>query len=80
MDVTSELVCIKILIFIMENIRGQFLFSEIFEKEEDIKDNPFVFEKFELGPKKSDYQGQKMSGTLLKKRKTKEVIKTALVL
>ena len=80
MDVTSELVCIKILIYIMENIRGQFLFSEIFEKEEDIKDNPFVFEKFELGPKKSDYQGQKMSGTLLKKRKTKEVIKTALVL
>ena len=80
MDVTSELVCIKILIFIMENIRGQFLFSEIFEKEEDIKDNPFVFEKFELGPKMSDYQGQKMSGTLLKKRKTKEVIKTALVL
>ena len=80
MDVTSELVCIKILIYIMENIRGQFLFSEIFEKEEDIKDNPFVFEKFELGPKKSDYQGQKMSGTLLKKRKAKEVIKTVLVL
>lgn len=29
-------------------IRKEFIFSPIFEKEEDIVDNPFVFEKFNL--------------------------------
>jgi hypothetical protein len=33
------------------NIKGQFIFSPIFEKEEDCIDNPFVFEKFDLSDK-----------------------------
>jgi len=29
-------------------IKKEFIFSNIFEKEEDCTDNPFVFEKFDL--------------------------------
>ena len=57
----------------MEGIRSQFLFSEIFEREEDIQDNPFVFEKFELGAKKEAYKRTRIEGTLLKKRKAAKV-------
>ena len=34
--------------------RAQFLYSPIFEKPEEVKNNPFIFEKHELGPRKTD--------------------------
>lgn len=57
------------------NIGGpnhQYLFSTIFEKEEDIKDNPFEFDKRTLGPKKETYPNMKFEGPLFKKGKESE--------
>jgi hypothetical protein len=56
------------------NVRGAFLFSPIFEKEEDCRDNPFVFEKFDLtdrGPE--DLKSPVMKGFLLRQKKEKGV-------
>lgn len=53
-------------------MKTQFLYSTIFEKEEDCKNNPFVFEKFNLGPRKEDYPGKKLEGSLFKKAKYKD--------
>ncbi len=53
-------------------MRNQFLTSTIFEKEEDCKNNPFVFEKFNLQAKKNQYPNQKMDGPLLKKSKNSD--------
>ena len=48
------------------------MFSTIFEKEEDIKENPFVFNKTNLGPKKQEYPNHKFEGPLFKKGKKSE--------
>ncbi|CDW82463.1 protein kinase domain containing protein [Stylonychia lemnae] len=53
-------------------MRNQFLHSTIFEKEEDCKNNPFLFEKFNLGLKKDEYPSMKFSGPLFKKSKNSE--------
>ena len=53
-------------------MRNQFLYSTIFEKEEDCKNNPFIFEKFNLGPKKEEYPSLKFEGPLFKKSKSQE--------
>ena len=53
-------------------MKTQFLYSTIFEKEEDCKNNPFVFEKFNLSPKKEDYPNKKLEGSLFKKAKYKD--------
>ena len=53
-------------------MRNQFLNSNIFEKEEDCKNNPFIFEKFSLGPKKEEYPAHKFEGPLFKKSKNSE--------
>jgi hypothetical protein len=53
-------------------MKTQFLYSTIFEKEEDCKNNPFVFEKFNLGPRKDDYPNKMMEGSLFKKAKFKD--------
>jgi hypothetical protein len=50
----------------------QYLFSTIFEKEEDIKENPFEFEKKNVGPKKETYPNMKFEGPLFKKGKESE--------
>ena len=55
-----------------QQLRQQHLYSTIFEKEEDCKNNPFVFEKFSLGPRKEDYPGKKFEGPLFKKGKVTE--------
>ena len=52
--------------------QNQFLHSTIFEKEEDCKNNPFVFEKFSLGKKKDEYPNKKFEGPLFKKGKYTE--------
>ena len=57
------------------NVSGpnqQYLFSTIFEKEEDIKDNPFEFDKKAIGPKKENYPNKKFEGPLFKKGKESE--------
>ena len=53
-------------------MRNQFLHSTIFEKEEDCKNNPFLFEKFNLNMKKDEYPSQKFQGPLFKKSKNSE--------
>jgi len=51
-------------------IKKEFIFSPIFEKEEDCIDNPFVFEKFDLSNKSplEGYPEKRMSGLLLKEK------------
>jgi hypothetical protein len=57
------------------NIKGQFIFSPIFEKEEDCIDNPFVFEKFDLSDKTpKDYPECRKQGLLLRQKKSKKVM------
>ena len=51
----------------------QYLFSTIFEKEEDIKDNPFEFDKKSIGPRKEAYPNMKFEGPLFKKGKESEL-------
>lgn len=51
-------------------MRNQFLYSTIFEKDEDCKNNPFIFEKFNLAPKKEEYPNLKFEGPLFKKSKS----------
>ena len=48
-----------------------FLFSNIFEKQEDMKNCPFVFEKHSLRGRKSDeeYGDIKMRSELIRPRK-----------
>jgi hypothetical protein len=53
-------------------MKKEHLFSNIFEKEEDCKNNPFVMEKFNLGPKKAEYPEKKFEGPLFKKGKESE--------
>ena len=53
-------------------MKTQYLYSTIFEKEEDCKNNPFVFEKFNLGPRLDDYPNKKLEGSLFKKAKYKD--------
>ena len=49
------------------------MFSTIFEKEEDVKDNPFVFSKANIGAKRQEgYANQKFEGPLFKKGKESE--------
>lgn len=36
-------------------MRAQFLYSAIFEKEEDCKNTPFVFDKSNAGLRQNDY-------------------------
>ena len=55
-----------------QNPNQAYLLSTIFEKEEDVKDNPFVFNKTALGQKKADYENYKFEGTLFKKGKDSE--------
>ena len=50
-------------------MKQQHLYSTIFEKEEDCKNNPFVFEKHNLGHKKEEYSFKKFEGPLFKKGK-----------
>lgn len=58
-----------------KNIKGQFLFSPIFEKEEDCLDNPFVFEKFELATKSpTDYPNVRKASNLLRRKKNKSKV------
>lgn len=55
-------------------IKGQFIFSPIFEKEEECKNAPFVFEKFELQNKTpADYPDKTIQGPLLRMKKKKQV-------
>ena len=51
-------------------IKKEFIFSPIFEKEEDCIDNPFVFEKFDLAAKSptDGYPNKKIAGLLLKEK------------
>lgn len=53
-------------------MKAQFLYSTIFEKEEDCKNNPFVFEKYNLKMKSNEYPDIKQEGPLFKKSKSKE--------
>eukprot|EP00347_Sterkiella_histriomuscorum_P000721 403374762 len=55
-----------------QKTRNQFLTSNIFEKDEDCKNNPFVFEKFQLGSRKEEYANVKFEGPLFKKSKNSE--------
>lgn len=48
------------------------MYSTIFEKEDDCKNYPFVFEKFNLGPKREDYPNKRFEGPLYKKGKVQE--------
>jgi hypothetical protein len=59
-------------------IKNQFIFSPIFEKEEDCIDNPFVFKKFELTSRspKDSYPLKRMDGLLLRQKKSKKVTTT----
>jgi len=50
----------------------QHLYSSIFEKEEDCKNNPFIFEKFNLAQRKREYPSKKIEGPLFKKGKVSE--------
>lgn len=52
--------------------RAQFLYSPIFEKPEEVKNNPFIFEKHELGPRKTDaeYGHVLMKGVLIRPKKS----------
>ena len=54
-------------------IKKEFIFSPIFEKEEDCIDNPFVFEKFDLAVKSpvDGYPDKRMSGLLLKEKSSR---------
>lgn len=54
-------------------IKKEFIFSNIFEKEEDCTDNPFVFEKFDLQTKSplDDYPNKHISGLLLKDKSSR---------
>ena len=47
---------------------NHFLFSNIFESEEEAKNNPFVFEKHSLAQRKDDYGDVKYEGALFKKK------------
>ena len=53
-----------------KNIKGQFMFSPIFESEDDCRDNPFVFEKFDLKTKlPTEYQEIRKAGNLYRLKK-----------
>jgi hypothetical protein len=56
-------------------MKAQFLYSTIFEKEEDCKNNPFVFEKHSLGPRRDDYPDLKCEGSLFKKKSESNELK-----
>lgn len=52
--------------------KNAFMFSPIFEREEDCQDNPFVFEKFELADKTpTSYDTVQKAGYLLRMKKKK---------
>jgi len=54
-------------------MRGHFLYSTIFEKEEEAKMNPFVFEKQSpLEKRLESYPKTKFEGSLYKKSKHKD--------
>ena len=55
-----------------QNPNQAYLLSTIFEKEEDVKENPFVFNKTAIGTKKAEYENYKFEGTLFKKGKDSE--------
>ena len=55
-----------------QNPNQAYLLSTIFEKEEDVKENPFVFNKAYIGPRKEKYLIHKFEGTLFKKGKESE--------
>ena len=55
-------------------VRGQFIFSPIFESEEECKNNPFVLEKFDLKTRSpANYPDLIMAGILLRLKKKKLV-------
>jgi hypothetical protein len=48
-------------------IKGQFINSSIFETQEECKNNPFLFEKYDLQTKgPTEYDNIKRSGKLLR--------------
>jgi hypothetical protein len=51
--------------------KALYVFSNIFEKQEDIKNNPFIFEKHNLKKRKTDeeYGEVKMKGMLIRPKK-----------
>lgn len=49
-------------------MKSQFTYSNIFENEEECKNNPFMFEKHSLGTRKQDYPNFKHQGVLFKKK------------
>ena len=52
----------------MRGNNNPFISSTIFDgEEEDCKDNPFVFEKFDLNDRKENYEGFRIQGSLYKK-------------
>ena len=55
-----------------QNPNQAYLLSTIFEKEEDVKENPFVFNKTAIGTKKAEYENYKFEGTRFKKGKDSE--------
>jgi hypothetical protein len=62
------------------NIKGGFIFSPIFEQEEDCQNSPFVFEKFDLVQKlPTDYKDIRKAGNLLKSKKNKKVSNKKLI-
>ncbi len=56
----------------MKGQERQHLHSSIFEKEEDCKNSPFIFEKFNLSGKRPEYPNKKFEGPLFKKGKVSE--------
>jgi hypothetical protein len=53
-----------------DGIKKEFIFSPIFEKEEDCTDHPFVFEKTNLAEKSplDGYPEKRMSGLMYKEK------------
>ena len=58
------------------------MFSNIFEKQEDIKNCPFVFEKHNLKKRKTDeeYGDVKMKSILIRPKKQSDLVQKPVVL